>query len=203
MADPTPLQAQGYGLQRNYAAAEQAIRADTRLTPEARNEDIRRLHAQTQAELDALRAKGDTQKDARIRELRLDLTSRSVLEGVDPSLTISYRDAFERAARLQDEPEAVALMAQASDSRDIPLERAILSRAYDQRWSEAINTYTAAHPVFLDRAEELWSLTNPVAFSTFVQSTWDDGLAFRLPDPTVVTNFAPTPTVPPLRGRGR
>jgi hypothetical protein len=202
MADPTPLQAQGYGLQRNYAAAEEAIRADTRLTPEARNEDIRRLHAQTQAELDALRTKGDTDKEARIRELRLDLTSRSVLEGTDPSLTISYRDAFERAARLEDEPDAIALMVQANDSRDIPLERAILGRAYDQRWADVVNTYTAAHPVYLDRAEELWTLTTSTGLDVFAQEAWANSMAFHLSAPTLL-NAVSAPTPPPLRGRGR
>jgi hypothetical protein len=187
MADHTPLQQQGYGLQRNYKAAEEAIRNNTRLTPETRNEDIYRLHEQTTAELAALRTKAQTDKDARIRELKLDLTSRSVLEGVDPSLTISYRDAFERAARLQDEPDAVALMAQANGSRDTPLERAILARAYDQRWSEVINAYTAAYPVYLARAEELWELTTPDSFGTIARNSWFDSLAFSLSAPHLAT----------------
>jgi hypothetical protein len=201
MADPTPLQAQGYALQQQYRATEEAIRGNTRLTVQSREDDIRRLHADTQARLDELRAQQDGQKEARISELKVRLLTRSPLEGTDPSLTISYRDAYERASTIADDDEALALMRQATLTRDVPLERAVLSRAYDARWPDVVNAYTAEHRLYETEADELWTLTTPAGFDQFVQDSFANGMAFNLAAPLPVAGVDLPVAPAPRRGR--
>lgn len=135
-----------------------AISESTELTVEAKQRHIAERHAANEKRLNEIRNREDTAREDRISELRLRLVKR---RPTDSSDDISWRDAADRAERLETEPQAISVLRQAIDNIDKPLMRSVLRAGYDNGWADVINTYTAANRGDYEDAEELWSLTRP------------------------------------------
>jgi hypothetical protein len=172
-----------FAIRAEYEARADAVRADERLSPVGKNESIAQLREQTEAKLKELREDRERETSERRGRLRSKLLDRSVSEGNDPALTVSYRDAAERVARLEDAGDvksAVSLMRSALRNQDTPLERALLRVAIEQGWPEVVDTFTATRASQRADVEELWGLTHPSGAGTFVQGL-TDGAAFSMP----------------------
>lgn len=122
--------------------AKQRLIAEARQTSEQKLADIRRRE--------------DKAREDRVTDLRRRLVGRPI---ADTASEISWRDAADRVERIDNEETAITVLRQAIDNADKPLIRTILRAGYDRGWAEVINTYTAAHRLDYDDAEELWSLT--------------------------------------------
>jgi hypothetical protein len=133
------------------------------LNDAARERRIAALYVTARDQLAALRkAEGEAQA-RRGREIESDLFG---LKGADPALIISFRDAADRAARIEDNAAAVELLGLAGLSGDAVLAQAILGRALSAGWSDVVNQYATLHPERaaliqerVDRAEYAGSLT--------------------------------------------
>lgn len=145
----------------DYRAKTDAITANTNLTPEGKTEKLRQLREQTQAQLADLQTQHQQAIQTRTAELTARLLDRNPTEGNDPALATSYRDAAVQASRIDNEQAATTLMKQALRNQDTPLEKSLLRIAFDARWPDVINTYTATRKNHYDAAEELWRLTDP------------------------------------------
>jgi hypothetical protein len=157
------------------------IRNITDLTPEARLRAIAKAYLNVRGQLSDLG--NATQRAVVGNQEALERKLFGIPDANNPSAMISYRDAQDRAARLDLESDAIAMLTRASVSGDDLLVRALLEAGYTNAWTNLINTYTAAHPAMEAAAEQLWDIIT------------------RKQAPAIVTNFtyyAPTP--PELAG---
>lgn len=153
-------------LKADYRDKAAKITNDQHLTPQGRAEKLTALKEQTRAGLAAIQAEQQQATQIRTGELTAKLLDRNPSEGNDPALAMSYRDAAVQVSRIEDQRTATALMKQALRNQDTPLEKSILRVAFEQRWPDPINTYTAARPRNYNTAEELWTLTEPNTHTT-------------------------------------
>jgi hypothetical protein len=143
---------------RETAEADYArVRNQTELTPAARLKAIAQIYVALDAAIDALASTLWTTKNARRDTLSRQLFG--IPAGADGAAVSSYRDAQDRARKLDYESDAIAAYNQAAQIGDDTMTRAILAEAYGQRWSNLINTYTANNPTKEANADELWDLT--------------------------------------------
>ncbi len=147
-----------------------SVRNDPSLTAEYKQRHIARHY------LDAKRAHAEVveqdthDRDARRRMLEQDVLGTGV-SGLDSGAAIvSRRDAGDRAAALQDEREALALLRRADRSGDEPLARAIAERALDEQWAEVGNAFIANRPTIAPRYEELWDHRAPTLHEQVMES---------------------------------
>jgi hypothetical protein len=113
---------------------------------------------------DALRQLKEAEKQTEARRQRT-LSERlfgiSSLAGDTGSLTISRRDAGERAAQLNSEQAALELLRRAERSGDEPLARAIVERAVDMRWVDVANAFLQHREHLDEPLNELWQISQP------------------------------------------
>lgn len=79
--------------------------------------------------------------------------------GTSPDAVITFRDAQERAARLDTIEEARDAMSRAIRSKDNGLGQAILGRALEQGWRSVIDAYSQDNPQIAEAINDLATLT--------------------------------------------
>ena len=180
MATLSSYQDLGFQVQTNYRNQLATLVADTRLSPEGKREEAEGLYLQALASMETIRVERSAATEARRTELQNMFLKRSVLEGTDPTVTISYRDAYERVSRVDNGDDALGLMNQALATDDVPLQRAILARSFEQRWPDAINAYTTKYTFREAEADELWDLTETPSPTSDAYTAVTDTLAFHI-----------------------
>lgn len=156
----------------------ESITTSPDLTTDAKQRLIDEARQTSEQKLADIRRREDKARADRITDLRRRLVGRPI---ADTASEISWRDAADRVERLDNEDHAITLLRQAIDNADKPLVRTILRAGYDHGWAEVINTYTAAHRLDYDDAEELWSLTyNGGANGNDIKAKLYRDLAFTL-----------------------
>lgn len=98
-------------------------------------------------------------------------TTRSSLErrlfgvpnGVD---AISFRDAQDRADRLENVDQAKALLARAHRNGDVALERAVLGKGFEVGWVEVVDAYIECRPADTEAIDQLIGLNATEAGTT-------------------------------------
>lgn len=135
-----------------HASARIEVKSDPRTSDFAKQELLQALAADTRSKLDAIR---DEQKSY-VRGLRDQLDRE--LRGSQPSAANSVllrRDAADRARRIKDEAEALAVMTDATRSGDDSLAHAVGYRARQSGWVDALDAYREAQPGSADTAAAL------------------------------------------------
>lgn len=79
--------------------------------------------------------------------------------GTSPDAVIMFRDAQERAGRLEGIDEAQEAMQRAIQSKDAGLGQAILGRALEQGWRSVIELYTSENAAVAEAVNDLATLT--------------------------------------------
>ena len=146
------IRATAGAVQAAHANSIRDLNADNRISNSERRNQADQVRADTQAKLDALK----DQEDTAIATERRDLQRR--INGAttdDPAAVISFRDAQDRAAALDDSQETAALMRRALDSGDSVLANAVLGRAVELGHDDTIDAYTAEHPDAADAVRDL------------------------------------------------
>ncbi|SMG34914.1 hypothetical protein [Agreia pratensis] len=148
----TGYRAKAEELQNRLTSQTRAIENDGNLTDSGKREQIANQKESIKSSLAALKAQEmqyvrDT-KDRLTRELFGSTTS-------DPSHVIAFRDAQDRADRLADPEEAIALLNRAEVSGDKSLSSAVLLKAVTSGWRSVTRAYSAEYP---DTAEKLSDL---------------------------------------------
>jgi hypothetical protein len=169
----------------------EAIRADKRLTPEAKRAAIAREYLQTKREVQALQAAEANQRASRRSELTKSLFG---LEGFTTAQdAISYRDAQDRADSIpaHDEERAISLLNRAHLSGDTILTKALINRALEAGWVNVANSYIEADPYKGEQLEELWALQDPDPMSpAALQAQITESATFEVPKPDEISSYA-------------
>jgi hypothetical protein len=156
----TPEGQKAESIQANYRYALDQIRADTRLTPQGKKQQIAAEFLRASREVTAIKEAVSAKNEQRLGSLRRDLFGTT---GGDAQTAISYRDAQERVGALQigEQDKAVKLLDQAELSGDEVMVKAVVQRSLELAWDQVANSYIEKHPYYGAKLEELWELQEP------------------------------------------
>jgi hypothetical protein len=149
----SPQQQKANTLRGEYQRLMDGIRNDRTLSPHGKQKELATLYLDYKPRMEKLEADENTQHQTRAKALRRDLFG---LPGyADPNTAISYRDAQDRAASIEDEQTALRLLNRAELSGDTSLAKAVAARAFEAGWNETINQYADANPASEAKFNEL------------------------------------------------
>ena len=132
------------------------VQADTRLSEDGKKEEIAGLKEGHKNKLTALR---DTEKQM-VNDAILGLERRIDSRiGNSASDIIAFRDAQDRAERVENSEEAERLMKRAIVTEDKSLAHAVFRRALETGYKTTIKSFTDAYPDLSDVARDLSTLT--------------------------------------------
>lgn len=152
-------------IQAAYRDAVKQIRRDPNLTERGKQQMLARAYTNVSREVGKL-AKAD--RDTHIK--RYDEVERAVFgsTATDPESALSFRDATDRAAKLEDAESALRALGTAQMSGDSTLARAIVMRGWQAGWSNVTDTYAASNPKVTDQLAELAALRHHLESSVSV-----------------------------------
>ncbi|MGV0788682.1 hypothetical protein ABQF33_17375 [Mycolicibacterium sp. XJ2] len=160
----SPFQQAASDAKEQFRVEATAISANPHLTAAGKETALNELRERTRAVIKQAEANHHADIEKRITQLRRTLLERGPNESKDAALTISYRDAAQRAAEVAaggDCPKkSLELMRWALQNGDIPLQKALLSVAYDWRLEDVVDAFIAGRSDKKDAANELWDLTD-------------------------------------------
>jgi hypothetical protein len=138
-----------------HRAARQEIQGDPMLSDLAKRERTEELNTQTRKALSDMRAEQQTY----VKDLRTKV-ERELLgtQPMDAQSVLLRRDAADRARRIADEKEALAVLEDATRSGDDSLAHAVGYRARNSGWINALDAYREAQPGSADTATALAKL---------------------------------------------
>ncbi len=156
-----------------HKSARQAIKDDPRRSDQAKRDDLAALEKDTRSKLDGVRA----DQDSYVKNLRDKIEGE--LRGNQPSDANSVllrRDASDRARRVQDKDEAMAVLQDAIANGDAEMAHAIGAKARNSVWGDVAEAYSAAHPETAESAQALsyveantsgaaYNLSNQISYS--------------------------------------
>lgn len=140
------LRSKAEGVQDSWNRTIKDVNADETLSATGKRDKLDSEYTQLKGHLDALRAKEVDLIAAKQQSLEKSLFGLPAATIADPNRTIAYRDAQERAARLQDHNDARELYDFAMLSEDKILAGAIIAKALANGWPSIVNDYTSRHP---------------------------------------------------------
>lgn len=152
----TPQQQKALNLRGEYQNLVESIRGDRSLSEHGKQKELARLYIDYKPRMQALEAEENSTKQTRLKTLRRDLFGLSGF--ADPNTAISYRDAQDRAANIQDEEAAMSLLSRAELSGDTSLAKAVAAKSFESGWSRVINEYADANPTSEAKFQELVDL---------------------------------------------
>ncbi|QKJ19172.1 hypothetical protein [Microbacterium hominis] len=159
-----------------YYDGRKVIMEDTRLSAQAQEEDAARLLEQTVAKIQGIL--GEQQSYVEGLKASLEKELRGNLPQ-DANSIMLRRDAADRARRVQDEKEALAVLADAVATSDDTMAHAIGTKARNSGWINAAEAWQAAHPDTSGVAE---ALTWVEGYTSGVGYNMANGAAYQAPD---------------------
>jgi hypothetical protein len=135
-----------------HSATRKAILSDPMTSDLAKREKVDELKTQTRSKLDAMKA----EQKGYVKGLR-DTIERELLgnQSTDAQSVLLRRDAADRARRITDEKEALAVLQDATRGGDASLAHAVGYRARNSGWINALDAYREAQPDSADSASAL------------------------------------------------
>lgn len=160
-----------------HRAARQKIQDDPMLSGLAKQTRIADLGKETRAKLDALRGEQESYVKGVRTRLEKELAGN---QPTDASSVLLRRDAADRARKIADETEALAVIADAARVGDDTLADAVGYRARHSGWVDAMDAYQLARPEAADSAVALafvedlvvdpsYNLANQITYSAPVE----------------------------------
>lgn len=133
------------------------IRSDRDLTPEGKQRRMAGLQIEHEKQLFKLRQKRQQALASRQSDLTREIASPSLPQGAGERAAVqtAYRDALDRADRLESQDDAVKALERARNASDDLWERAIAVRAAQQGWSDVLETFTSRYPHVGKKVREL------------------------------------------------
>lgn len=178
----TPQQEKALTLRAQYQETVERIRADKTLSPIGKQQRLAAQYLRFKPELKKLEAEQETTQQARLASLRKELFG--ITSSSNPYAAIEYRDAQDRAARLDNEEAARALLNQADLGGDTTLAKAVAARSFEQGWSAIINQYSDMNPTSGPKFNELLSLENRGQGSADIAQLLGDAMTFNVEKPS-------------------
>ena len=186
-------------LRKTYAAEQDRIRGDKRLSEAQRQRALARAYQSARARMNELKAQEAERLPRLQRQLERELFDHSAVSEswFDATDAISVRDAQDRAARLASPQEAMEAMRRAEDTDDVVLAGAVARRAAMQAraswggraraWQQVADQYVEAmdHGSIADELAEAraaqadrdpmaFSLMRPTGLNPYYENTADD-----------------------------
>lgn len=142
----------------DYASKLNSIRGAGQLSDRGKASHMARLYLEARTEMTESRSALESARRDRRRSLERRLFGISSAGNSD-SASISYRDAQDRAERLETPGAAAALLARAESSGDDTLARAIAAHAFAKTWTDVLDTYCSSRPQLVeDQINELYRI---------------------------------------------
>lgn len=160
------------------------IRNNKNLTPEGKRKQIAATYLQYKQQITALEAEDRAARASKADSLRRTLFG---LSSSDANATISYRDAQDRVAAIRDENQALELLDRADLSNDEILTKAIIGKAAETGWSNLVNTYTAKHPYYGSKLQELAKIHQD---ETSIEGVMNHAMSYNLSTPAEIARHS-------------
>jgi hypothetical protein len=160
------------------------IRSNRNLTPEGQRKQIAANYLQYKRQITALEAEDKASRASKADSLRRSLFG---LSGSDANATISYRDAQDRVAAIDSEEKALELLDRADLGNDEILTKAIVGRAAEAGWGNLVNTYTAKHPYYGSKLQELANLHHE---ETSIEGVMNHAMSYGLSTPAEIARHS-------------
>lgn len=146
------LREQASNLQRSTQQEKRNIAADPSLSEDGKRQQTEEVISTAKSRANTLREKEVQLVKNHLRGLQTQLDAKVGSGATD---LIAFRDAQERAERVDDKEDASRLMGLALRSNDRTLAHALFRKAIDQRWSGVVEQFTAEHPDSATAAKEI------------------------------------------------
>ena len=155
------------------SAARKALRNDPMTSDLAKKEHLDALRKQTRSQLDAIRSEQEAYVSGLHNKLERELLGN---QPSDANSVLLRRDAADRARRIKDEAEALAVLSDAGRSGDDSLANAVGYKARQSGWVGALDSYRQVQPDSADSAAALavveglsrdtgYNLSNQITYS--------------------------------------
>ena len=151
----TPHRQQIIDLRAAYNRALDDVRGDASLSELGKTQMIARAWTNTRAEIARLEQLDFDTTVKRYNDIERQVFGTAATSGAD---AVSFRDATDRADKL-DSPEAAArALGNAELSGDAILAKAVVMRAWQAGWDAVVDRYAVNHPTVTDKLTELAAL---------------------------------------------
>ncbi len=132
---------------REYRERVEALRADYRLSEEARREELAELYRKAHATHEELVREYRSGIREDLKKTRKAVFAAPCSHRADRDLAaLSYRDALDRASRVRDGRELSDMLARAEVTGDYALARAVLYRGYELQNQKLVGSYFEKYP---------------------------------------------------------
>ena len=180
----TPTRQRMIDLRAAYRQALDSIRGDASLSELGRQQLMARAWRNTKDELARLSQVDFDTQVARFNELERQVFGASTVSGAD---AVSFRDATDRADKLENPDAALRALGNAELSGDAILAKAIVMRAWLAGWNPVVDQYAVNHPTVTDKLVELGTLRENLDSAA---SRLAGGMAGSLARPTEIANLS-------------
>ena len=158
-----------------HKSARQAIKDDALTSDLAKKQNLEALDADTRGKLDGIKGEQDSYvsglRDKIEREFRGS-------QPTDANSVLLRRDAADRARKITDKQEAMAVLNDAIANSDAEMAHAIGTRARNNVWLDVAEAYQAAHPDTADSAQALAYVEANTSGAAFILS---NGITYSAP----------------------
>lgn len=151
----TPNRQKIIDLRRAYNAALTDVRGDATLSELGKTQMIARAWTNTRAEIARLEQLDFDTTVKRYNDLERQVFGTSATSGAD---AVSFRDASDRADKLDNADTAMRALGNAELSGDNVLAKAVILRAWQANWTAVVDRYAVNHPTVTDKLAELAGL---------------------------------------------
>lgn len=173
----------------------ESIRASSIYNDAGRRQELAKTFFSHRKQAEGLRSRFTTTND----ESRVRLSARlfGLPAASDAASVLVYRDACDRAAKLEDEGAAAAMLRRATEMGDSLLARAVAGHAYTKRWASVTGDYAEATGLSADLDElealpsggmlnlglsALFGLRTPEELQSFSRNELDDDRLKQIAD---------------------
>ena len=154
-AEVEAVRAKAASAQDSIGRERQSIDRDPNLSAEGKKAQLEQMKIVAKSRMDMLRAE----------ETRLASEKRAELErkvfgtvGADPASVINYRDAQDRAEKIETSDDAEKLIKRAISSGDKTLALAVAQVAFERRYQRAYNEFASTNADVAEAASDLMEL---------------------------------------------
>jgi hypothetical protein len=151
------IRAEAEQVQRTYSNQTKEVKANTTLSEEGKKLQLDAAYDSARTRARALLDKENSIVDAKITELETAIDSKS---GNTSSDVIAFRDAQDRAERLDSSDDADKMLERAIRTGDRSLAHAIFRRALEANWSSTVQIFEKENPNLTDVVKDLRIMQN-------------------------------------------
>lgn len=163
------VRAEAASAQSQFTATVSTIESDTKLSEQGKSEEIAQWREATKSTLDKLREKEHSILDGAILDREKQIDAKM---GNTASDLIAFRDAQDRAERIESADEALRIIERAVRTNDSSLAGAVLRRSLSSGWATPVEMLTKAKPELADAVNDL------KLFTRFRDDTFSRAVAY-------------------------